>query len=175
MNLITALGFYSTTSSIESLERLDPAQVFNFSTGGLQREQKIGGWQKALEIGMNLKDSKAYHKLVGSKYLVGSSSAAYCKSKYPTHMIVLDARIHQVLVDHFLSVPKCVRLATMSERSYELLTKIILAVPKRSEGELQDVVGENFMKLSEFEKKKESGALPTEFPTLDETTECTKS
>ena len=68
----------------------------------------------------------------------------------------------------------------MSERSYELLTKIIQAVPKISEGELQDVVGENFMKLSEgnlseFEKKKESGALPNEFPILDETTECTKS
>ena len=93
-------------------------------------------------------------------------------------MVVLIARIHQVLVD-ILSVPKCVSLARMSERSCELSTKIIRAVPKRSKGELQDVVGENFMKLSEgnlseFEKKKESGALPTESPTLDET-EWTKS
>ena len=56
---------------------------------------------------MNLKDSKAYHRLVGSKYLVGSSSAPYCKSKYPTQMVVLDAMTHQVLVDHFLLVPKC--------------------------------------------------------------------
>ena len=57
--------------------------------------------------------------------------------------------------------------------SYDLLTKIIRAVSKRSEGELQDIVGEDFMKLSEgnvseFLKKKESGALPTEFPTIDE-------
>ena len=49
----------------------------------------------------------------------------------------------------------------MSERLYELLTKIIRAVPKRSEGELQDVVEENSMKLSEgnvseFQKKKSS-------------------
>ena len=37
----------------------------------------------------------------------------------------------------------------MSERSYDLLTKIIRAVPKRSEGELQDVMSEEFMRLNE--------------------------
>ena len=57
----------------------------------------------------------------------------------------------------------------MSERSYDLLAKIIRAVPKRSEGELKDVVGEEFMRLnednvSEFQKQKASGALPTKFP-----------
>ena len=61
----------------------------------------------------------------------------------------------------------------MSERSYDLLAKIIRAVPKRSEGELQDVVGEVFMRLiegnvSKFQKQKASGALPTEFPTIEE-------
>ena len=59
-------------------------------------------------------------------------------------------------------------------------TQKVLAVPKRSEGELQDVVGENFMKLSEgklsdIQKKKSSGALPTEIPTLDEKDDCTKT
>ena len=61
----------------------------------------------------------------------------------------------------------------MSEMSYDLLTKIIRAVPNRSEGELQDVVGENFMRfsegnVSEFQKNKASGVLPTECPTIDE-------
>ena len=56
-------------------------------------------------------------------------------------MALMDARTQQVVVDQLLSVPKCVRLARMSERSYDLLTKIIRAVSKRSEGELQDVVG----------------------------------
>ena len=37
----------------------------------------------------------------------------------------------------------------MSERSYNLLTKIIRAVSEASEVELQNVVGYNFMKLSE--------------------------
>ena len=88
-------------------------------------------------------------------------------------MIIMDARTQQVLVDQLFSVPKCVRLARMSERSYDLLTKIIRAVPKRSEGELHDIVGEVFMKLSEgnvseFQRRKAIGVLPAEFSTIDE-------
>ena len=148
VNLITALGFCSMTSSIESLERLERAHelVTSLSVevfpGALQTEQKIGGWREALENEMNLKDSEAYHKPTGSKYLVGSSSVPYCSIRYPTHMVVMDARTQQVLIDQLFSVPKCVRLARMSERSYDLLAKIFRAVPKISEGELQDVVGE---------------------------------
>ena len=76
-------------------------------------------------------------------------------------MVVMDARTQQVLVDQLFSEPKCVRLARMSKRSYDFLAKIIRAVPKRSEGELQDVVGEEFMRLiegnvSEFQKQKAS-------------------
>ena len=121
VNLITALGFCSMTISIESLERLERAHelVTSLSVevfpGALQTEQKIGGWREALENGMNLKDSEAYHRSTGSKYLVGSRSAPYCNSRYPTHMVVMDARTQQVLVDQFFSVPKCVRLARMSE------------------------------------------------------------
>ena len=184
-NLITALGFCSMTSSIESLERLERAHglVTSLSVeifpGALQTEQKIGGWREALENEMNLKDSEAYHRPTGSKYLVVSSSAPYCNSRYPTHMVVMEARTQQVLVDQLFSVPKCVRLARMSERSYDLLAKIIRAVPKRSEGELQDVVGEEFMRLnegnvSEFQKQKASGALPTEVPTIKEKDEVHK-
>ena len=167
------------TSSIESLERLERAHglVTSLSVevfpGALQTEQKIGGWREALENEMNLKDSEAHHRPTGSKYLVGSSSAPYCSSRYPTHMVVIDARTQQVLVDQLFSVSKCVRLARMSEKSYDLLTKIIWAVPKRSEGELQDVVGEEFMRMNEgnvskFQRQKASGALPTKFPTIDE-------
>ena len=88
-------------------------------------------------------------------------------------MVVMNARTQQVLIDQLFSVPKCVRLARMSERSYDLLTKIIRAVPKRSEGEFQDIVGEDFMRLSEgnvseFQRKKASGVLPTELPTIGE-------
>ena len=131
VNLITALGFCSMTSSIESLERLERAHGLVTSLaveafpGAMQTEQKIGGWREALEIEMKLKDSEAYHGPTGSKYLVGSSSAPYCNSRYPTHMVVMDARKQQVLIDQLFSVPKCVRLARMSERSNDFLTKII--------------------------------------------------
>ena len=179
VNLNTALGFYCMTSSLESLERLERAHglVTSLSVeklpGALQTEQKIGVWREALENEMNLKDSEAYYRPTGSKYLVVSSSAPYCNSRYPTHMMVMDARTQQVLVDQLFSVPKCVRLARRSERSYDLLTKFIRAVPKRSKGEMQAMVVEDFMRLSEgnvseFQKKKASGVLPTEFPTLDD-------
>ena len=66
---------------------------------------------------MDLKDSEIYHRHTVSKYIVCSSSAPYCNFKYPTHMVVLDARTQQVLVDQLFSVPSFVRLARMSERS----------------------------------------------------------
>ena len=61
----------------------------------------------------------------------------------------------------------------MLEKSYDLPMKIIRAFPKRSEGGLQDIVGKNFMRLSEgneseFQKKKASGVLSAAFPTIDE-------
>ena len=55
-------------------------------------------WREALENEVNLKDSEAYDRPTGSKYLVASSSASYFKSKYPTLMVVMDARTQQVLL-----------------------------------------------------------------------------
>ena len=98
VNLITALEFCTMTSSIESLERLERVHglVTSLSVevfpGLLQTEQKIGGWRETLENEMNLKNSEAYHRPTGSNYLVGSSSAPYCNSRYPTHMVVMEAR-----------------------------------------------------------------------------------
>ena len=77
--------------------------------GALQTEQKIGGWREALENKMNLKDNEAYHRPTGSKDLVCSSSAPYCNSRYPTHIVVMDTRTQQVLVDQLVSVSKCVK------------------------------------------------------------------
>ena len=55
VNLTTALGFCSMTSSIESLEHLERAHELVTSLGvevfpgALQTEQNIGGWREALE------------------------------------------------------------------------------------------------------------------------------
>ena len=115
--LTTTLGFCSMVSSIQSLERLERAHdlVTSLSVevfpGALQTEQKIGSWREAFENEMNLKHSEGYYKTVGSKNLVGSSAASYCNSKYPTHLVVVDARLEHRLIDQLFSVPKCVRLS----------------------------------------------------------------
>ena len=107
---MTALGFYSMVSSIDSLERLErfhelvaslSVEVF---PGALQTEQKVVDWREALEDEMNLKDSEGHHRTTGSKYLVGSGYAPYCNSKSPRLIVVIDARTQQVLIDHLFSV-----------------------------------------------------------------------
>ena len=141
--------------------------------GALQTDQKIKSWREALENEMNLKHSMVYHKTAGSKYLVGSSAVPYCNSKYPRHLVVVDARTQHRLIDQVFSVPKCVRLSRMSERSNELLRNILRAAPERSRDDLEEIVGEDFVKcgegnISEFQKKKARGILSSDFPTIDE-------
>ena len=170
MTLTTALGFCSMTSSTETLERLERAHELVTSlsvevfSGALQTEEKIGSWRGALENKMNLKYSEGYHKTVGSKYLVGSSAAPYCNSKYPSHQVGIDARTQHRLTDQFFSVPKCVRLSRMSEDSNEVLTKILRAVPKRSRDKMEEIVRENLVKwgegnISDIQRKKAKGMM----------------
>ena len=176
-------------SLIESLERLERAHVLVTSLsvevfpGALQTEQKIGSWRVAVENEMILKHSGGYHKTIGSKYLVGFSAAPYCNKKNPTHLVVVDARTQHLLIDQLFSVPKCVRLSRKSEKSHELLRKILEAVPERSWDELEEIVGEDFVKLgegnqfgegswakeiSDFQKKKARGMMSSDFPTIYE-------
>ena len=179
VNLMTALVFCSMVSSTEFLERLERAHelvtslIVEVFPGALQTEQKIRSWREALENELSLKHSEEYHKTAGSKYLVGSSAAPYCNSKYPTHLVVVDARTQHRLIDQLFLVPKCVRLSRMSEKSHELLRKILLAVPERSRDELEELVGEDFVKwaegnISEFHKKKARGIMSSDFSTIDE-------
>ena len=51
-------------------------------------------------------------------------------------------------MDQAFSVPKCVRLARMSEKSYELLCKMFSAVPERTKEELESILGKKFMGTS---------------------------
>ena len=61
---MTTMSFYSMVSSFESLECRDFAhELVTFLSeevfpGGLQREQKNGGWREVLENEMILKDSE---------------------------------------------------------------------------------------------------------------------
>ena len=89
MNLVTALGFYSIFGSLESLLNLEQKHemVTTISVevfpGVLQTELKyIGKWREAIEAEMNIRHSETYRRTTGARYLVGSTLAPMCKSRY---------------------------------------------------------------------------------------------
>ena len=183
VNLVTALGFYSMIGSLESLLNLEQkhevvtaisVEVF---PGVLQTEQKyIGKWREAIETEMNIRHSETYCRPSGAQYLVGSTLAPMCRSRYPVHFVAVDVKSTRTIVDQAFSVPKCVRLARMSEKSYELLCKIFSAVPERTKEELESIVGKKFMgyvsgNFSDFERQKQRGSTVTDYNAVDENDE----
>ena len=176
VNLVTAIGFYSMFGSLESLLNLEQkhemvtaisVEVF---PGVLQTEQKhIGKWREAFEAEMNIRHSEAYCRPSGARYLVGSTLAPMCKSRY----VAVDVKSRRTIVDQAFSVPKCVRLTRMSEKSYELLCKMFSAVPERTKEELESILGRKFMgyvsgNFSDFERQKQRGSTVTDYNTVDE-------
>ena len=183
MNLVTALGFYSMFSSLESLLNLEQrhemvtaisVEVF---PGVLQTEQKhIGKWREAIEAEMNIRHSETYCRPSGARYLVGSTLAPMCKSRYPVHFVAVDVKSTRTIVDQAFSVPKCVRLTRMSKKFYELLCKMFSAVPERTKEELESILGRKFMgyvsgNFSDFERQKQRGSTVTDYNTVDENDE----
>ena len=152
VDLVTAQGFYSMFGSLESLLNLEQkhemvtaisVEVF---PGGLQTEQKnIGKWREAIETEMNILHSETYRRPSGARYLVGSILAPMCKSRYPVQFVAVDVKSTRTIVDQAFSVPKCVRLTRISEKSYELLCKMFSAVPERAKEELKSILGRKFM------------------------------
>ena len=167
VNLVTALGFYSMFGSLESLLNLEQkhemvtAVSVEVFPGVLQTEQKyIGKWWEAIETEMNIRHSETCRRPSGARYLVGSTLAPMCKSRYPGHFVAVDVKSTRTIVDQAFSVPKCVRLTRMSEKSYELLCKMLSAVPERSKKELESILGRKFMgyvsgNFSDFERETE--------------------
>ena len=73
-----------------------------------------------------------------------------------------------LLSSHTFSVPKCVRTARISEKSYELLCKMFSAVPERTKEELESILGKKFMgyvsgNFSDFERQKQRGSTVTDY------------
>ena len=183
VNLVTALGFYSMFGSLESLLNLEqkPEMVTAISVEMfpevLQTEQKhIGKWREAIEAEMNIRHSETYRRPSGVEFLVGSTLAPICKSRYPVHFVAVDVKSTRTIVDQAFSVPKCVRLARMSEKSYELLCKTFSAVPERTKEELEVILGKKFMgyvsgNFSDFERQKQRGSTVTDYNTVEENDE----
>ena len=89
------------------------------------------------------------------------------------HFVEVDVKSTSTIVEQAFSVPKCVRLARMSDKSYELLCKMFAAVPKRTKGELEPILGKKFMgyasgNFSSFERQKQKGSTATDYSAVDE-------
>ena len=164
---MTALGFYSMCGSLESLLNLEQkhemvtAISVELFPGVLQTEQKhIGKWREAIEAEINIRHSETYRRLSGALNLVGSTLAPMFKTRYPVHFVAVDVRSKRATGDQDFSVPKCVKLARMSEKFYELLCKRFSAVPERTKEELESILGKKFMgyvsgNFSDFERQKQ--------------------
>ena len=183
VNLVTALGFYSMSGSLESLLNLEQKHemVTTISVevfpGVWQTEQKNNGnWREAIEAEINIRHSETYRRPTGARYLVGSTSTPMCKSRYLVHFVAVDVKSTRPIVDQAFSVPKCVRLARMSEKFYKLLRKMFSAVPERTKEELETILGKKFMgyasgNFSDFERQKQKGSTVTDYNAVDENDE----
>ena len=112
----------------------------------------------------------------GAGYLVGWTLAPMCKSRYPVHFVALDVKSTRTIMDQAFSVLKCVRLARISEKSYQLLSKIFSAVPERTKEELESILGKKFMgyasgNFRDFERQKQKVSTVTDYNAVDENDE----
>ena len=64
----------------------------------------------------------------GARYLVGSTLAPMGKIQYPVDFVVVGVKSTRTIVDQVFSVTKLLRLARMSEKSYELQCKMFAAI-----------------------------------------------
>ena len=122
VNLVTALGFYSMFTSLESLlnlaQKLEMVRAIGVEVflGMLQTEQKHRGrWREAIVVEMKIRQSETYRRPSGARLLVGSTMVPMCKNRYPVHVVAVDVKSTRTIVDQTFSVPKCVKLARMSE------------------------------------------------------------
>ena len=125
MILATALRFFSRMGSLKLLEMLESEQHLLAALSVeswivlLQMIQKhIKGWKVGLEAQMGFPVSEVYSLPMNAKFLVISIMANFCVSHYPLLMSMVEASSQRVMIDKAFSVPKCVRLARMSLRSF---------------------------------------------------------
>ena len=84
------------------------------------------------------------------------------------HFVAVDVKSTRTIVDEAFSVPKCVRLARMSEKSFELGCKMFSAVKERTKEELESILVKKFMgyasgNFTDFERQKQKGSTVTDY------------
>ena len=102
VTLVTALGFYSMFGYLESLLNLEQKhEMFTAISvevfpGVLQTERKhIGKWREAIEAEMTIRHNETYRRPTGARYLVGSTLAPLCKSRYPVHFVAVHKKVRE--------------------------------------------------------------------------------
>ena len=73
--------------------------------GVLQTEQKnIAEWSEAIEAELNIRQSEAYRRPSGARYLLGLTLAQMGKNRYAVHFVTVDVNITRTIVDQTFSV-----------------------------------------------------------------------
>ena len=91
--------------------------------GVLKNEQKhIEKRREPIEMKMNIWQKATYRRPWGARYLEGSTLGPMCKSRYPVHFVAAYVKSTGTILNQVFSVPKCVKLARRSEKSWELLS-----------------------------------------------------
>ena len=140
----------------------------------LQTEQKyIGRWREAIDVEKILKQTEAYQRPPGVRYVVSSNVDLLCKSRYPVYSAAAEVKSTSTVVDQPISVPICVRLERMSEKSYELLCKFLAADPERTSKKLESILWRKFMgyaggNFSDFERQKLKGSAAMDYNAVGE-------
>ena len=94
------------------------------------------------------------------------------------HFVTVDVKSTRTIVDQAFSVSKCVRLARMSENSYEC--KLLSAVSEKTKEELEEsILGKKFMgyasgSFSDFERQKQKLSTVTDYNAVDENDEVNR-
>ena len=143
--------------------------------GVLQTEQEhIGKWREAIEAEMNIRHSETYRIPSGARYLVGSTLAPMCKSRYPLHFVAVDVKKYENDRGSSLLSAKVCEISENVRKI--LLCKMFSAVPERTKEELESILGKKFMgyvsgNFSDFERQKQRGSTVTDYNTVDENDE----
>ena len=68
--------------------------------GVLQTKQNyIGNQREAIKAEMNLKQTEAYERPPGVRYLMGSNVAPRCKSRYPGNFVAVEVQSTRTVLD----------------------------------------------------------------------------
>ena len=115
----------------------------------------------AIEAEMNIRHSETYRKPMGARCLVGSTIAPMRKSRYPVHFVAVDVKSSRTIVDQVFSVPKCVRLARMSE-NLRVIMQDVLSSSTENQRRIRIDTVKKFMEyaswnFSDFERQKQKG------------------